>query len=113
MIFLLDTEKKTISHIYKYVSFLGWNPGTEKEVYSIDELISDFSLKELEKVVQNLIQKSQMVQSTTFKIEIKFGTCSKMKQNCDYNVSLLYLEKVAELMKEYFSIRINFGKIFF
>ena len=41
------------------LAFLGWNPGNEKEVYSIEELISDFSLKELEKVVQSLIQKRQ------------------------------------------------------
>ena len=31
------------------LAFLGWNPGTEKEVYSIDELISDFSLKRVGK----------------------------------------------------------------
>lgn len=32
-----------------YMAFLGWNPGTEKEVYSLDELIKDFSLEHVQK----------------------------------------------------------------
>ncbi len=31
------------------LAFLGWNPGTEKELYSIDELIQDFSLSRVGK----------------------------------------------------------------
>lgn len=31
------------------LSFLGWNPGTEKEVYTLDELIQDFDLKRVNK----------------------------------------------------------------
>ena len=31
------------------LAFLGWNPGTEKEIYSIDELIEDFDLKKVHK----------------------------------------------------------------
>jgi len=31
------------------LAFLGWNPGTEKEVYTMDELINDFSLKRVQK----------------------------------------------------------------
>lgn len=27
------------------IAFLGWNPGTEKEIYNMDELIQDFSLE--------------------------------------------------------------------
>ncbi|MFA4941990.1 MAG: glutamate--tRNA ligase [Patescibacteria group bacterium] len=32
-----------------YLAFLGWNPGTEKEIYSIEELIKDFDLKKIHK----------------------------------------------------------------
>ncbi|MDD5590134.1 MAG: glutamate--tRNA ligase [Candidatus Portnoybacteria bacterium] len=32
-----------------FLAFLGWNPGTEKEIYSIDELIKDFSLNKVHK----------------------------------------------------------------
>lgn len=32
-----------------FVAFLGWNPGTEKEMYSLEELIQDFSLEKVGK----------------------------------------------------------------
>ncbi|MFA4941680.1 MAG: glutamate--tRNA ligase [Patescibacteria group bacterium] len=32
-----------------YLAFLGWNPGTEKEIYSMEELIKDFDLKKIHK----------------------------------------------------------------
>jgi glutamyl-tRNA synthetase len=32
-----------------YLAFLGWNPGTEKEIYSMEELLKDFDLKKVHK----------------------------------------------------------------
>ena len=32
-----------------FVAFLGWNPGTEKEIYTIEELINDFSIEKIQK----------------------------------------------------------------
>ncbi len=32
-----------------FIAFLGWNPGTEKEMYTIDELIADFDLTKISK----------------------------------------------------------------
>lgn len=32
-----------------FVAFLGWNPGTEKEIYSLKELIDDFSIEKIQK----------------------------------------------------------------
>lgn len=32
-----------------YLAFLGWNPGTDKELYTMDELIEDFSLEQVQK----------------------------------------------------------------
>lgn len=32
-----------------FIAFLGWNPGTEKEVYSMDELIKDFDIEKVQK----------------------------------------------------------------
>jgi glutamyl/glutaminyl-tRNA synthetase len=32
-----------------YLAFLGWNPGTEKEIYSMEELIMDFDLNKIHK----------------------------------------------------------------
>jgi len=31
--------------IINFLAFLGWNPGTEKEIYSLDQLINDFSIE--------------------------------------------------------------------
>jgi glutamyl-tRNA synthetase len=33
--------------ILNHLMFLGWNPGTEKEIYSTDEFIKDFSLEKI------------------------------------------------------------------
>ncbi|HOI59854.1 MAG TPA: glutamate--tRNA ligase [Candidatus Pacearchaeota archaeon] len=35
--------------IINFIAFLGWNPGTEKEIYSMDELIQDFSIEKISK----------------------------------------------------------------
>jgi len=35
--------------IINFVAFLGWNPGTEKEVYTMEELINDFSIEKVQK----------------------------------------------------------------
>ncbi len=35
--------------IINFVAFLGWNPGTDKEIYSMNELISDFSVEKIQK----------------------------------------------------------------
>src|SRR3989339_2116383 len=32
-----------------YLALLGWNPGTEKEIYSMEELLKDFSLERVHK----------------------------------------------------------------
>lgn len=32
-----------------FMMFLGWNPGTEKELYSLDEFIKDFSIEKIQK----------------------------------------------------------------
>ncbi len=32
-----------------FVAFLGWNPGTEKELFTLDELVTDFKLEKINK----------------------------------------------------------------
>jgi glutamyl-tRNA synthetase len=39
----------TTEAIINQLAFLGWNPGTEKEIYSMDELITDFSIEKVQK----------------------------------------------------------------
>jgi glutamyl-tRNA synthetase len=35
--------------VVNFLAFIGWNPGTEKEVYTMEELIKDFDLKRVNK----------------------------------------------------------------
>lgn len=35
--------------IINFIAFLGWNPGTDKEVFNIDDLIKEFSLEKVQK----------------------------------------------------------------
>ena len=35
--------------VVNFLAFLGWNPGTEQEIFSLDELIKDFNLKKVNK----------------------------------------------------------------
>ena len=35
--------------ILNFIAFLGWNPGTEKEIYTKEELINDFSIEKIQK----------------------------------------------------------------
>lgn len=35
--------------ILNFIAFLGWNPGTEKEIYTMEELIADFSIEKIQK----------------------------------------------------------------
>lgn len=35
--------------LINFTAFLGWNPGTEKEIYSMEELLRDFSLDKVQK----------------------------------------------------------------
>jgi glutamyl-tRNA synthetase len=44
-----DYEKKGYlpEALVNFVAFLGWNPGTEKELFTLDELIKEFSLEKV------------------------------------------------------------------
>ena len=35
--------------LLNYLAFLGWNPGTEQEIFSLEELIKEFSLEKVQK----------------------------------------------------------------
>lgn len=53
-----DPSKKSIGYkefgwspeaVVNFLAFIGWNPGTEKEIYTMEELIRDFDLKRVNK----------------------------------------------------------------
>ncbi len=50
-VFALDflQEGYLADAVLNFLMFLGWNPGTEKEIYSLEEFINDFSLDNVNK----------------------------------------------------------------
>ena len=45
--------------VLNMLAFLGWNPGTEQELFTLEQLIADFSLERVNKAGQNLIRTKQ------------------------------------------------------
>ena len=45
------------SGLLNYLALLGWNPGNDKEIFNLKELVKKFSVKGLQRVLQNLISK--------------------------------------------------------
>ena len=47
------TEYRKIGYLSEamvnFMAYLGWNPGTEREIYEIDDLIKDFSIEKIQK----------------------------------------------------------------
>jgi glutamyl-tRNA synthetase len=112
----LDEKKNEVSRGYRedgyfpeaminMLAFLGWNPGTEQEIFSLEELIQAFSLDKVNKAgarfdldktkwfqQQYMQQKSDEDLTELFKPII----VNKVKQSVDEN----YVTKVISLIKE-------------
>jgi glutamyl/glutaminyl-tRNA synthetase len=48
------------------LALLGWNDGTDKELYTLEELVEAFDLNRVHKAGAKFDPKKQMVQSPTF-----------------------------------------------
>lgn len=86
------------------LSLLGWNPGTEQEIFSLDDLIKNFDLSRVSKSgakfnpdkakwfnQQYLQQKESAFLATLFQNDL---------QKRGFNIDLSFLEKVVVLLKE-------------
>jgi len=100
--------------VVNILAFLGWNPGTEKEQYTMDELIHDFSLErisksgakfDLEKAKwfnhQYLIHKSDEELAEGFKLVL-----AKLKITRDFD----YLVTLCGVLKDRCSLMHDFWK---
>lgn len=65
-----------------YLAFLGWNPGGEKEIYSLDELLKEFSMERVHKA------------GAVFNIE-------KLNWYNSHYIKRLPLEKLTEMCRPY------------
>ena len=83
------------------LAFLGWNPGTEKELYSVEELISEFSLERVGKSGAKFDpEKTKWFNQQHLRLKSNNELANMMMESSDWNVAIDYMEKVAELMKE-------------
>ena len=86
------------------LAFLGWNPGTEKEIYSLDELVQIFSLEKVGKSGSKFdpekarwFNHHYLQLKTTNELADLIRPVLVMKDSYDINVSL---EKIIELVRE-------------
>lgn len=90
------------------LAFLGWNPGTEQEIFSLEELINAFELKRVSKSgakfnpdkakwfnQQYMQQKSNKLLAESFLVFLK----TKEHVNSS-SLEIAYVEKVVSLIKE-------------
>ncbi len=92
-----------------FVAFLGWNPGDEREIFSLEELVKEFSLEKigksgavfnLEKLdwynshyIRALQGEDLLVQATPFILEAKLMTEAEMQNKKDWLLKALTLGK--------------------
>ncbi len=95
--------------LINFIALLGWNPGTDREIFTMDELIREFSLERIHKAgaIFNLEKLNWLnTQHIRLKSNEEIYQILKPKlENTEYaNFSRLYILEVISLMKE----RINF-----
>lgn len=78
-------EREYLSEaIVNFIAFLGWNPGTEQEIFNIEELIKSFSLEKVQKG------------GAVFNVEKLRWYNKQYLKNIDKNISL---EKIKSYLK--------------
>jgi len=90
--------------VVNMLAFLGWNPGTEQEIFSLDELIQSFDLKRVNKAGAKFdpektkwFQQHYLQQADNSVITESFLTLLKEKE---VNTTPEYAAKVVHLIKE-------------
>lgn len=90
------------------LAFLGWNPGTEQEIFSLDDLVKSFSLEKVSKSGAKFdldktkwFQQQYMQQADDKMLAKLFEPIIKCKsENLLNPIDFSYIEKVVSLLKE-------------
>ena len=83
------------------LAFLGWNPGTEQEIFSLEELVEAFSLERVGKSGAKFDPiKTKWFNEQFLRMKPNEELASLLKPLLDYEVEDKYLAKVSELLKE-------------
>lgn len=103
--------------LINFLAFLGWNPGTEQEIFSMDELIHAFSIERINKAGAKFdIQKAQWYNQQYIKATSNEVLADQLIKESGQTVSKENAVKIVSVMKE----RVTFpqeiweqGKFFF
>lgn len=94
--------------VINILAFLGWNPGTEKEIYTMDELIEDFDIKKVNKAGAKFnIDKARWYNSQHIKTLPIDKAINMLKEVLDER-GLEYDEKMIRKMVEFNKDRVSF-----
>lgn len=103
--------------LINFLAFLGWNPGTEQEIFSMDELVKAFSIDRINKAGAKFdIQKAQWFNQQYIKAASNETLADQLIKESGQTVSKEIALKIVSIMKE----RVTFpheiweqGKFFF
>ena len=102
--------------LINYMVFLGWSPGGEKEIYSLDELINDFTLEKINKSgakfdPQKLLWiNSQHIQGLN--IDKLCGLCEPKNKDIDKGVLKSFLKLVQPRLETINNLKEKFLYLF-
>jgi len=83
------------------LAFLGWNPGTQQEIFNMDELISSFSLERVSKAGAKFDpDKTKWFQQHYLRNKSDETLASILERNSTKDIPLKQLEQICSLMKE-------------
>jgi len=83
------------------LAFLGWNPGTEQEIFSLEELVQAFSLERVGKSGAKFDPvKTKWYNEQFLRMKSNEELASLLKPLLSFEVEDEYLVKVSELLKE-------------
>ncbi len=93
--------------VINFLALLGWNPGTEQELFSISELINSFDLERVNKSGARFdpdktkwFNQQYMMQKSNNELAILFTAILKENFFVDINQNEEYITKVVSLIKE-------------
>jgi glutamyl-tRNA synthetase len=90
--------------VVNLLAFLGWNPGTHQEIFSMEELIEAFTLDRVSKHGAKFDQNKAKWYNQQYirKVENSVLALELAKQLASNNIKaeIIYIEKVCELVKE-------------
>jgi glutamyl-tRNA synthetase len=87
--------------LINFLSLLGWNPGTEQEIFSLEELIEAFTLERINKAGAKFdIEKAKWFNQQYLKSKSNAELANELISKVELSMDRSLIERIAGLMKE-------------